>query len=64
MNDRMTQRENVAVQLACGHPHKKAGEQCELCGQTVPDTQSTAVEPKELAGQELKEPAQGESNNE
>jgi hypothetical protein len=36
MNDKMIFGDGVAVKLDCGHPYKKAGELCELCGQTVP----------------------------
>lgn len=53
MQDKMTQSDQVAVRLECGHPNKNAGELCELCGQTVPGVQ--------LAEQE--KPAQ-ESENE
>jgi hypothetical protein len=54
MNDKMEQGDGVAVQLACGHPNKNAGEHCELCGQTVAGvTKSPADEagPAEIAGQ-------------
>lgn len=44
MNDEMKQTEQFAVNLACGHPNKNAGELCELCGQTVPGVAATAQE--------------------
>lgn len=57
MIDKMRQADNVAVQLECGHPNKKAGEMCTLCGQVVPGVQSTADTLKEPAGQGLKDSA-------
>lgn len=45
MQDKMQQREGVAIRLECGHPNKHAGELCELCGETVPQGQeSTSAE--------------------
>lgn len=60
MQDQMKFSEHVQVSLECGHPNKNAGEMCENCGQVVPGVQSKAELPKELAGQELKEPAKEE----
>jgi hypothetical protein len=45
MNDAMSQGDQLAVKLDCGHPNKKAGELCELCGRTVPGVAAQAAEP-------------------
>jgi len=35
MKDGMAFGDGCAVQMQCGHPNKKPGEKCELCGETV-----------------------------
>jgi hypothetical protein len=32
----LTQKDGVALGLACGHPHIQAGERCPLCGTDLP----------------------------
>jgi len=35
MREKMEQADGFSHALACGHPGKKNGEQCELCGEKV-----------------------------
>jgi hypothetical protein len=36
-SDRFHLGDGLAVKLECGHPNKKAGELCDLCGAVVPE---------------------------
>jgi len=48
MQDEMELREQVTIQLECGHPNKNEGEWCELCRHFVPrSSDSKAAEPQE-----------------
>lgn len=40
MRDVMKMGDGLAIGLTCGHPHKKPGEKCELCGKVVPDPEN------------------------
>jgi hypothetical protein len=58
MNDKMTQGDQVAVKLDCGHPNKNVGELCDLCGQTVPGVAAETEVPSQPTSSESKsEPA-------
>lgn len=39
--DKMKMSDGVEVQLECGHPHTKPGEQCKNCGKLLPPTRET-----------------------
>jgi hypothetical protein len=42
--DGMKMGDGFQMKLDCGHPHKKPGEKCELCGKVVPGEKKEEAE--------------------